>query len=130
MSLWFSLFSGSKFASLRPTSRVYDLKQRLDWGEPALTIIDIRERQDFQEIHVSGSVSIPYPDLLISVTRCFESNRDLYIYGNSDGEAEMAADQLRQAGYSRVSVLRGGVAAWKAAGFPVETTLVALVDLT
>jgi rhodanese-related sulfurtransferase len=128
MHLWFSLFMGSKSTALRPTSRIYDLKQRLDWGEPALTIIDIRERHDFQEAHVSGSVSIPYSDLLTTAPRCFEWNRDLYIYGTTDAEAEIAAEQLRQAGYSRVSVLRGGVAAWKAAGFPVETTLVALVD--
>jgi rhodanese-related sulfurtransferase len=130
MGFWLFPSSKSKLAPLRPVSRVYDLKQRLDWGEPALTIIDIRDRQDFQETHISGSLSIPYPDLLATVARCFEWNRDLYIYGNTDGEAEMAADQLRQAGYSRVSVLRGGVAAWKAASFPVETTLVALVDLT
>jgi len=128
MGLWLFPSSRSKLAPLRPTSRVYDLKQRLDWGEPALTIIDTRERHDFQEAHVSGSVSIPYPDLLATAPRCFEWNRDLYIYGTTDGEAEIAAEQLRQAGYSRVSVLRGGVAAWKAAGFPVETTLVALVD--
>jgi rhodanese-related sulfurtransferase len=130
MHPWFSLFSRSKWGPLRPISRVYDLKQRLDWGEPALTIIDIRDRQDFQEMHVSGSVSIPYPSLLTTVLRCFEWNRDLYIYGNTDNEAEVAADQLRAAGYSRVSILRGGVAAWKAASFPIEVSLPALADLT
>jgi rhodanese-related sulfurtransferase len=128
MHPWLALFSKSRLAPLRATSRIYDLKERLDWGEPALTIIDIREPQDFREIHVSGSISIPYEALLTTVSRCFEWNRDLYIYGNSDREAEAAAHQLRQIGYSRVSILRGGVAAWKAAGFPVESTLGALVD--
>jgi rhodanese-related sulfurtransferase len=110
-----------KPAPLRPESRVYDLKERLDWGEPALSIIDIRDRADFSESHVTGAITIPAAQLLETATRCFESDRDLYVYGNDDREASAAADQLRAAGYTSVSILRGGVAAWKAAGFPVET---------
>ena len=110
-----------KPAPLRPESRVYDLKERLDWGEPALSIIDIRDRADFSESHVTGAIVIPAAQLLETAPRCFEYDRDLYVYGNDDREANVAADQLRAAGYTSVSILRGGVAAWKAAGFPVET---------
>ncbi len=119
MNRWLDLFY--KAAPLRPLSRVYDLKQRLDWGEPALTIVDIRDRCDFNDSHVMGAISIPRETLLETVGRCFEVDRDLYLYGNKDAEAEVAAAQLRAIGYTRVSVLRGGVAAWRAVGFPVET---------
>jgi rhodanese-related sulfurtransferase len=44
---------------LQPESRVYDLKARLDWGEPALTIVDLRGRDLFNQSHVTGAVSIP-----------------------------------------------------------------------
>lgn len=103
-------------------SRVYDLKARLDWGEPALTIIDVRDRGLFNESHVMGAISLPVAELINRVTRSLEFDRDLYVYAETDEEAEAAATQLRDAGYKKVSVLRGGVAAWKAAGFPVETT--------
>ncbi|MBU6229391.1 MAG: rhodanese-like domain-containing protein [Cyanobacteria bacterium REEB459] len=119
MNRWLDWFY--KAAPLRPLSRVYDLKQRLDWGEPALTILDIRDRHDFNHSHVMGAISVPHEVLLPTVERCFELDRDLYLYGNSDKEAEAAAVQLRALGYKRVSVLRGGVAAWRAVGFPVET---------
>lgn len=109
-----------KPSPLRPESRVYDLKERLDWGEPALSIVDIRNRVDFSASHITGAISIPAHQLLETAHRCFEIDRDLYIYGITDEEASVAAEQLRTAGYTSVSVLRGGVSAWKAAGFPVE----------
>jgi rhodanese-related sulfurtransferase len=118
MNRIFGLFP--KPLPLRPESRVYDLKERLDWGEPALTIVDVRDRHDFNQSHVTGAISIPADALLETAARCFELDRDIYLYSNTDEEASLAAEQLRTAGYTCVSILRGGVAAWKAAGFPVE----------
>ncbi|MEM1280372.1 MAG: rhodanese-like domain-containing protein [Cyanobacteria bacterium P01_H01_bin.152] len=102
-------------------SRVYDLKSRLDWGEPALTIIDIRDRYLFNESHVMGAISMPMAELLERIQRALEYDRDIYIYSDTDEEAAEAANQLRTSGYKKVSVLRGGVAAWKAADFQIET---------
>lgn len=109
-----------KPSPLRPESRVYDLKERLDWGEPALTIIDVRDRADFNESHITGAISMPVDSLLTTAANCFEVSRDLYVYSNTDNEAAVVAEQLREAGFSKVAIVRGGVAAWKAAGFPVE----------
>ncbi|MBE9137774.1 rhodanese-like domain-containing protein [Nodosilinea sp. LEGE 07088] len=125
MNLFFGLFP--KPSPLRPESRVYDLKERLDWGEPALTIIDVRDRVEFNQSHITGAISMPLESLLTTAVNCFEVNRDLYVYSNTDDESMAVAEQLRQAGFVRVAIVRGGVAAWKAAGFPVEmvTTAVA-----
>lgn len=108
-------------AAMQEMSRVYDLKTRLDWGEPALTIIDIRDRQMFNESHVMGAISMPVAELLGRIQNALEYDRDIYLYGYTDEEAAEAANQLRAAGYEKVSVLRGGVAAWKAASFQIET---------
>lgn len=105
---------------MKAESRVYDLKARLDWGEPALTIIDVRDRGLFNESHIMGAISIPAAELLDRAQASFELDRDIYVYADTDEEANTAAEQLRTNGYEKVSVLRGGVAAWKAAGFPVE----------
>lgn len=113
-----------KPSPLRPESRVYDLKERLDWGEPALTIIDVRDRADFNESHITGAISMPADSLLATAASCFEVSRDLYIYSNTDDEAATVAEQLREAGFSKVAIVRGGVAAWKAAGFPIEMVTV------
>ncbi|ASC71669.1 Rhodanese [Halomicronema hongdechloris C2206] len=119
MNLFFGLLPQP--APLRPESRVYDLKTRLDWGEPALTIIDVRNRARFNAQHIRGAISIPMAELVTQARQSLESDRDIYVYGEVDEEASHAAEQLRRAGFKQVSVLRGGAAAWKAAGFPLET---------
>ena len=105
---------------MRAVSRVYDLKARLDWGKPALTIIDVRSRAAFNERHVTGAISMPADDLVEKAKASLELDRDIYVYADTDEEATLAADAMKAAGFNQVSVLRGGVAAWKAAGFPVE----------
>ena len=108
---------------LQVQSRVYDLKARLDWGEPALTIIDVRDRSQFNISHIMGAVPMPPNEPSNRVLDKLELGRDIYIYGETDEETATAAAQLRAAGYRNVSELRGGVAAWKAVGFPVESLL-------
>lgn len=107
-------------APLQSQSRVYDLKSRLDWGEPALTIIDVRDRPQFNYRHISGAINLPMNQLFDGTLTSLELDRDLYVYGETDDETAIAAAQLREAGYVHVSELRGGLAAWKAVGYPVE----------
>ena len=45
--------------SLKAESSAYDLKSRLEWGGPALTIVDIRDRETFNEGHITGAVPMP-----------------------------------------------------------------------
>ena len=105
---------------LKARSLVYDLKARLNWGAPALTIIDVRCREDFNKCHILGAIPMPADELVDHGLVTLELTRDLYIYGDIDEEAAAAAARLRQAGYQNVSELRGGLAAWKAVGYPVE----------
>jgi rhodanese-related sulfurtransferase len=118
MNRLFGLFP--KPSPMKSESRVYDLKERLDWGEPALSIVDIRDLSEFNQSHITGAISIPASRLVSETSKYFEIDRDIYLYGNTDDESMAVAEQLRAAGFSNVSVLRGGVAAWKAAGFPIE----------
>lgn len=107
-------------APLQARSRAQDLKARLDWGEPALTIIDSRDRLLFNKGHIMGAISMPLSELVDRASATLEMERDIYIYGETDDETAIAAHHLRQAGFHSISELRGGVAAWKAMGYPIE----------
>ncbi len=107
-------------APLKAKSRVYDLKERLDWGEPALTIIDVRDRDAFNTSHITGAVPFPLSQLVEQALINLELVRDIYVYGSSDEETAAAAALLKEAGYQNVAELLGGLPAWKAAGFPIE----------
>jgi len=111
---------------LRARSRVHDLKARLDWGEPALTIIDARDRQEFNSGHILGAMSMPVLELVDRAIDSIERERDLYVYGETDDETAEAAQRLRQVGFRNVSELRGGLAAWKAVGYPIESIRMAI----
>jgi len=117
----------SIFSKLIPTkkpiknkSQVSILKKRLDWGEPALTIIDARPRELFELAHIVGSISMPMNEPANLTLASLELNRDLYIYAETDEQTSVAASMLRNAGYRNVSELIGGFTAWKKAKYPIE----------
>jgi rhodanese-related sulfurtransferase len=119
------LFGILPLTPLRPKSRVYDLKARLDWGKPALTIIDVRDRHEFQFSHILGAINMPLSELVRRASATLERDRDIYLYSDTDEDTAVAAQQLRQAGFSNISELQGGLPAWKAMGYPVEKGFVA-----
>jgi rhodanese-related sulfurtransferase len=106
--------------SLKEKSRVQDLKERLDWGEPALTIIDVRSRDVFNISHIMGAISMPLNELVNRALMSLELVRDIYVYGSDDQETSQAAALLKDAGYENVAELGGGLAAWKAVGYPID----------
>lgn len=106
---------------MQTQSRVYDLKTRLDWGEPALTIVDVRAHSQFNERHILGAISMPTDELVDRALKTLEFDRDIYVYADTDEETAAAASLLRNAGFVNVSELRGGLPAWKAVGYPIES---------
>ncbi|NJN30214.1 MAG: rhodanese-like domain-containing protein [Synechococcales cyanobacterium RM1_1_8] len=112
-------------APINEQATASELKNRLDWGEPALSIIDIRSRAAFNANRITGAVSIPAEELMERVSKTLEFERDIYIYGASDEQAAEATTQLRGAGYKSVAVLKGGFEAWKSARGAVEGAFVA-----
>jgi rhodanese-related sulfurtransferase len=105
---------------LKSDSSVYDLKSRLEWGEPALTILDVRPREVYNDSHIMGAMSFPIAQLLNLAQKNFEPVRDLYIYGADEAETAQAAQMLREAGFRNVAELKGGLAQWKAIGGSTE----------
>lgn len=105
---------------LKAQSSSHDLKSRLDWGEPALTIVDTRDRETFNKSHITGAMPWPLDELVERAKSSLEFNRDIYVYGDGDEQTAEAASRLRQAGFQSVAELRGGLAGWKAIGGPID----------
>ena len=93
-----------------------DLKARLDWGEPALTIIDVRDRESFNNERIMGAISLPIEKLAAQAGQTLEAERDIYVYGDTDEATARAATQLHTAGFERIAVIKGGLPAWREAG--------------
>ncbi|NJL84746.1 MAG: rhodanese-like domain-containing protein [Leptolyngbyaceae cyanobacterium SM1_1_3] len=105
---------------MQAESTASDLKQRLDWGEPGLTIIDVRDRAAYNKERITGAIPVPMSDLVSEVKSTLESNRDIYLYGESDEASGQAASMLSDAGFESVARIKGGLSAWKAISGPTE----------
>lgn len=118
MTIFSRFISTSK--PIKNKSSVSTLKKRLDWGEPALTIIDVRPRVLFEQTHITGAISMPMDEPANLTLSSLELSRNLYVYAEIDEETAIAANRLRQIGYQNVSELIGGLTAWKEANYPIE----------
>ncbi len=105
---------------LKSQSSVHDLKSRLEWGEPALTILDVRPRETFNNSHIMGAMAFPLDELVTLAEKSLERERDIYIYGANEQETAQAAATLKGAGFRSVAELKGGLAEWKAIGGSTE----------
>jgi len=83
-----------------------------------LALIDLREELIFSRNHLLWARSIPLSRLELRFARLVpRQNTRIVLCDDGDGLVERAASILRAAGYTDVSYLQGGVAAWEAAGF-------------
>jgi rhodanese-related sulfurtransferase len=104
---------------LQDESTAYDLKTRLEWGEPALSIVDVRDREAFNQGRITGAISMPL-EQLAETKSALEPKHDIYIYGDSDAQALEAAQLLRSADFATVTQIVGGLTAWHEIGGPTE----------
>lgn len=87
-----------------------------------LTVIDVRERDEFVQGYIPGSIFIPRGYLELQVEQ-WQPDRDapIVIYCAGGVRSALAAHNLQALGYNNVSSLRGGFNGWKNAGFKWET---------
>lgn len=105
-----------------PQSSAQALKQRLEWGEVAFTILDVRERNTFNQSHILGAMAMEMEEVVERAKSSLEPEREIYVYGETDEQTTEVAAKLREAGFKSISELRGGLAGWKAIGGPTEGT--------
>ena len=107
--------AGGRLESV-PQVTVADLGAR---GGPGSTVIDVRGASEWAEGHLPGARHIPLGHL---VDRLAEVPRGspVVLQCQGGGRSQIAAGLLQAHGIGRVSNLVGGLAAWEAAGLPVE----------
>ena len=89
-----------------------------DGGEIAL--LDAREEVPFDGRHLLMAACVPLSRMELLVDACVP-RRSARVVWCDDGEglAQRAASRIVSLGYTDVSVLAGGIAAWEAAGFRI-----------
>lgn len=109
----------------RPVRRVEmidpdDLADRIAAGEP-ITVLDVRDRDEFERAHIPGSVHIPYAELPDRLGE-LPDNGPIAAVCSGGKRSGLAASLLKREGYENVvHVANGGVGTWQRQGNPVES---------
>ena len=82
-------------------------------------LIDVREKCEYDDVRIPGSVLIPLGDLPARLAEV-PADRDVYVHCRMGGRSARAVDYLRAIGRPNSYNVTGGLDAWEAAGLPVE----------
>ena len=105
--------------SMAETVTAAQLRVRLHSGGE-IAIVDARDEGSFHERHLLMASCLPLSRLeLLAPGLLPRRSAPIVVCDDGEGLAERAAARLIEGGYTDVSVLAGGVAAWEAAGFPI-----------
>jgi adenylyltransferase/sulfurtransferase len=90
-------------------------------ADPAVRLVDVREREETLDGYIRGACLIPRGSLELRIEAEVTSDRDLplILYCAGGNRSALAARDLTAMGYTRVCSLAGGIQAWKAAGYEV-----------
>jgi rhodanese-related sulfurtransferase len=83
--------------------------------------LDVRSQEEWSQMHIAKSTLIPL-DQLSSRLSDVPKDQEVVVICRSGVRSKEGMTILRNAGYTRVVCMTGGVLAWKAAGYPLEGT--------
>ena len=87
-----------------------ELKQRLDRGDK-LTILDVREPNEYQINRIAGSTLIPLGEVPRRYAE-LDPDEEMVVHCKMGGRSAKAADFLRSVGFKKVLNLKGGILDW------------------
>ena len=94
-------------------------------SERDLILIDTLPKEQFDKKHLPGAgnacvFEVVFPDQVKEMVS--NIGREIVLYGSSEKsmDAITAAEKLVRLGYKKIYALKGGIAAWQRAGYPLE----------
>ena len=91
---------------------LFSLKQRLLSSEQ-LTIVDVREADEYRKGHIEGSTLIPLGILPYRLDQ-LDRNQEIIVVCYSGKRSQDACSILKQHGFNNVHSLTGGLSSWVA----------------
>jgi rhodanese-related sulfurtransferase len=85
-------------------------------------VLDVRPPADFKKGHILNALNVPQPKLAERIGELGKDTaRPIVVYCALGGVAAQAAHALKQAGFTEVYPLKGGLNSWLSASLPVTT---------
>lgn len=96
------------------TAQAYQMYQ-----QKSAYFVDVREQSEWDTFHIPNTVLIPLGQLPQRLNE-IPKDQPIVVVCRSGNRSASGRDILKQAGYTNVTSMAGGVTDWKAQGFPIE----------
>lgn len=99
--------------------------QLLEWIEQKsnLCILDVRTADEYASGHIPGAVNVGHKEISAHLDELTAyKDKNIVVYCERGGRAAMAQSDLAKSGFPNVYHLTGDMAAWRAAGRPMDST--------
>ncbi|MEU5878670.1 rhodanese-like domain-containing protein [Spirillospora sp. NPDC047279] len=104
---------------LPATLQAAELRERLaDPGAPRM--LDVRTPAEFAAVHIPGSYNVPLDTLREHRTELGAHLDEVVLVCRTGNRAAQAERALAESGMTNLHILSGGIAAWEAAGAPLN----------
>jgi glyoxylase-like metal-dependent hydrolase (beta-lactamase superfamily II)/rhodanese-related sulfurtransferase len=111
----------SEAAAIVPFMSLVELSACLKSRSSDLIVLDVRERDAFEEGHVPGARLLPRGQLELRVNQeLIDPTKRILVYCEFGRISTLATATLRQMGFRGAVALDGGMKAWREAGFPLK----------
>lgn len=106
-------------ASLKLGANVSVEEARAVYRDPGVTIVDVREKEEYNAGHIPGALLIPLSELAQRV-KDVPRDTEVILVCRSGNRSQQAYDSLKQQGFTNIHNMVGGMLAWQAAGYEIE----------
>ena len=87
----------------------------------SILILDVRTTAEYEKTHLRAAVNLPlsyFPNWLKDLSTR-DGNKMILVYCQTGGRSAKAGDALVELGFTSIYNMKGGIAEWIDAGYPV-----------
>jgi rhodanese-related sulfurtransferase len=111
--------SGGKVNPANLPNEINTAQAHQIYQEKGAFFVDVRELSEWETVHIPDVTLIPLGDLPDRLSE-IPKDRPIVVICRSGNRSRPGRDILKQAGYSNVTSVAGGITDWKAQGFPIQ----------
>jgi len=109
-------------AAVIPFMSLVELLHRIERGDDGLVVLDVRERDAYEEGHIPGAQLLPRGQLELRVNQDLpDPTKRIVVCCEFGRISTLAAATLRAMGFQRAAALDGGLKNWRETGYPLVT---------
>jgi len=97
-----------------------NVNQASDLRTQGAFILDVRQPEEWTQFHIPGATLIPLGDLPNRLNEV-PKDKEIVVVCRTGHRSAQGRDILKNAGFTKVTSMAGGVTQWQTAGLPIAT---------